>query len=65
MYLFSMVYLLVLMLFVGYIDMLFALGFCVTYMVYVIIVVIQSGIIQDNAEKAIEYVQEMSIITKR
>ena len=39
-FLFVMVYLLVILLFVGYIDMLFALGFVVTYVVYVIVVVI-------------------------
>ena len=43
-YLFVMVYLLVVMLLVGYIDMLFAIGFVVTYAVYVIIVVTQSSL---------------------
>ena len=60
-FLFVMAYLLVILVFVGYIDMLFALGFVVTYVVYVMIVVIQSGINRDSAplDKAIEYVQEM------
>lgn len=59
--LFVMAYLLVILVFVGYIDMLFALGFVVTYVVYVIVVVVQSSINKDNAplDKAIEYVQEM------
>ena len=41
--------------------MLFALGFVVIYVVYVVVVVIQSGIHKDEAplDEAIVYVQEM------